>query len=384
MLEPLGQSQVITYQERLAEKFTIWLISFEKKQGLSDKINRQKTSRRLRIAGIKWIPIRYHKFPSLLATTWDMLLALGCSLVLIKRYDIKIIHARSYVPAVVALVLKKIIGIRFVFDMRGFWADERVDGNLWPADGALFRIAKLFEKSLLLNADYIIVLTNSAFHQIKFSPIFEGRLPNITIIPTCADLNRFVSIKKTSEKFSLGYVGSASTWYEFDAVIECFHQLKRIRPDSQFIIVNRNEHRYIRDRLAKGRIPENETELLSLNYEEVPQVMSRFHAGVFFYKQTFSRKATAPTKLAEFLGCGIPCLSNRGVGDLEEILEGERVGIVIQDFSAQSIKDGIERLIKLIEEDGISARCRKVAENYFSLHEGVKRYEQVYDQLIKR
>ena len=31
-----------------------------------------------------------------------------------------------------ALPAKRMTGAKLLFDMRGFWADERVDGGLWP------------------------------------------------------------------------------------------------------------------------------------------------------------------------------------------------------------------------------------------------------------
>ena len=49
----------------------------------------------------------------------------------------RIVHARGYVPALIALALRATRGTRLLFDMRGFWADERVDGALWPRDGTL-------------------------------------------------------------------------------------------------------------------------------------------------------------------------------------------------------------------------------------------------------
>ena len=34
------------------------------------------------------------------------------------------------------------------------------------------------------------------------------------------------------------------------------------------------------------------------------------------YADSYSRVACAPTKLAEYLGCGVPCLGSAGVGDM--------------------------------------------------------------------
>ena len=46
--------------------------------------------------------------------------------------------------------------------MRGFWADERLDGDIWKKDDFIYKIVKSLEKSFILNADHIVSLTNAA------------------------------------------------------------------------------------------------------------------------------------------------------------------------------------------------------------------------------
>jgi glycosyltransferase involved in cell wall biosynthesis len=181
--------------------------------------------------------------------------------------------------------------------------------------------------------------------------------------------------------FVMGYVGSAGTWYEFDATVACFAELLRMKPDAHILIVNRNEHDYIRERLTAGEVPLAAVELVSANHSEVPLLMGRMHASIFFIKPVFSKQASAPTKLAELLGSGIPCLANSGVGDMAETLEGEQVGVAVNDFSLQSIRAGLISLFKLVETPGIQDRCVATAKKHFSLDEGVQRYEMVYQSL---
>ena len=40
----------------------------------------------------------------------------------------------------IALFCKKIFGTKFIFDMRGFWADERVDGDIWKKMTSFIRL----------------------------------------------------------------------------------------------------------------------------------------------------------------------------------------------------------------------------------------------------
>lgn len=383
MLEPLGQSQVLAYQERLAPDAQLHLLSFEKPEDWANADARHAVEQGIKASGIQWHPRRYHKRPSAVATAFDILVGVASGLWLVLRHRIVVVHARSYVPAVIALALKKLTGVRFLFDMRGFWADERVDGGLWPRDGRMFRVAKWFERHFLLNADHVISLTQAAVREMESFPYLHGRMPPVTVIPTCADLSRFKPLPVKRESFVLGYVGSAGTWYEFDAAVACFAELLRQKPDARFLIINRNEHEYIRERLLAGGIPLDAVELRPATHAEVPHQIARMHAGVFFIKPLFSKQASAPTKLGEFLGCGIPCLANSGVGDMAEILEGKQVGIALDDFKPESLRHGLTRLLKLVETEGIQSRCIAAADKHFSLTEGVARYAQVYARLME-
>ncbi len=383
MLEPLGQSQVLAYLERLAQDHAIHLISFEKAEDWARLSERQALSARIAAAGIAWHPLRYHKKPTAIATAWDIARGTALGLWLTLRHRLSIVHARSYVASVMALVIKRLTGARYVFDMRGFWADERVDGGLWPRGGRMYRVAKWFERRFLLGADHVVSLTHAAVRIMKGFDYLQGRMPEFTVIPTCADLQRFKPAERAPRDglFVLGYVGTVGTWYLFDEVAASVATLLRIKPDARFFVVNRGEHDHIRQRLQAAGVPQSAVEITSATHAEVPALMTRMHAGIFFIKPAYSKQASAPTKLAELLGCGIPCLGNAGVGDMAEVLEGERVGIAVKRFDEASLQNGLTQLLGLCADPDVSVRCVAAAHRHFSLDEGVLRYRGIYNSL---
>lgn len=381
MLEPLGQSQVLSYLSVLSRSMPIHLISFEKAEYWHDSSKRDRVVRRMRQSGITWHPLRYHKTPSALATAWDILCGTTLSLWLACRHGLKIVHARSYVASVMALVLKLLLGRRFIFDMRGFWADERVDGGIWPAHGRLYRIAKWFERRFLLSADDVVSLTHAAVAEMHRFPYLQGRLPRFTVIPTCADLDLFKPNAKTTHDLVIGYVGSVGTWYLFDKVAASFCEVLKLRPTARILILNRNEHALIQSTLIGAGVPMESVELLAVDHADVAAHMRNMDAGIFFIKPVFSKQASAPTKLAEFLGCGVPCLANTGVGDMGQILEEERVGVAVDAFDPQALQRGVTRLLALLEEPDVRARCAAAARQHFSLEQGVDSYALIYGRL---
>ncbi len=382
LLEPLGQSQVLAYQEKLSEEFDIFLLSFEKSADLKNHKLLQSMQERVSKASIKWIIKKYHKTPSILATSYDLFVGLIHCSYLVLRYKIKVIHARSYPPALIALLLKKFLGIKFIFDMRGFWADERVDGNIWKKESRVYKITKLLEKSFIINADHIISLTHKAIEEIyKFPYVFPGSL-DISVISTCVDLKKFSSKKaSTDSHFTLGYLGTVGTWYLFHETIQAFKIFLDIHPNSKILIVNKGEHKYIQESLENSKVPLSSVEIITANHQDVPILIKRMDAAVFFLKPLFSKHASAPTKLGEFLASGVPCLTNEGIGDMSDILNSSKVGKTIDVFSKSSMREGIIELIELTQQKDIMERCRKAAESYFSLSEGISSYSKIYKSL---
>ncbi|HEX7887937.1 MAG TPA: glycosyltransferase [Ramlibacter sp.] len=382
LLEPLGQSQVLAYLALLASEHRIHVMSFEKKADSSDAGKVRALRGRLHELGIGWTPLRYHKTPSAPATAFDIAVGMLVGSWLALRNRVTIVHARSYVPALIAMPIRFLAGAKLLFDMRGFWADERVDGRLWLASGALYRITKRLERSFLRAADHIVTLTRASARELERFPVLRQWPRPITVIPTCADLARFrPSAGRADDGFVFGYVGSVGTWYLFEETLLFFKALLRRRPDARFLVVNRNEHAPIRSMADRLGIPRETIELVSAAHADVPRFVQRMHLGAALIRPSYSKIASAPTKLAEYLGCGVPCLGNAGVGDVQEILEQEQVGVVMRGFSAADIDAAVDASLLLMADPALGARCAAVARRLFSLDEGVASYRAIYRSL---
>jgi glycosyltransferase involved in cell wall biosynthesis len=381
MLEPLGQSQVLAYLERLSGDYRIRLISYEKKADWDDRARRAAVRARIEAAGMKWIPLRYHKAPSAPATAFDMGVGTIVALYQAIRHRVRIVHCRSYIPAAIGLVVKKLTGAKLLFDMRGFWADERVDGGLWPAGGGLYRATKKLERKLLEEADQVVTLTQASAAEMRRFDYLENRVPPMHVIPTCVDLDRFVPSARQEGPFTLGYVGSIGTWYLFDETLAFFRLLLEQRPDARMLVVNRHEQAYVSERAAALGIDPARIEILSAEHKDVPALIGRMSAGAAIIKPLYSKMASAPTKVGEYLACGIPCLANSKVGDLEAILEGGKVGVVLRSMDEAEMRGAVGRLLDLTAEPGLAERCRETARRIFSLEQGVEDYRSVYRAL---
>jgi glycosyltransferase involved in cell wall biosynthesis len=362
--EPLGRSQVVAYLRRLTPKARVTLISFEK-PGEDPKT----VARELAQAGIEWVPLRYHRRPPVLSTLWDV--ARGALRVrkVASRYPPDILHARSYVPALIALCAQRLgVRARFLFDIRGFWRDERLDAAFWARDGAIDRAVRHCEQSFFARSDAIVTLTEASVPQIQ--TWLDGREPPVEVIPTCADVERFASVERRPDGPHAVWSGSLGAWDRFDLALALADALGL--PLTVLTRQRAEAHALLEGRTAQ---------IMSVAPEAMPRALFAGDVGLCLVRPSFSKIASAPTRLAEFLAAGMPVVVTAGVGDLEAIVQRHRVGVTLQGESDAAIRGAIAQLHALMADSETSERCRDVARQRFHVSDGAQRYAALYSRL---
>jgi glycosyltransferase involved in cell wall biosynthesis len=386
MLEPLGQSQVLAYLERLAAEYDIVIISFEKPGDLKDGASFNDLRRRLTGLGIDWRPKTYTKWPPVVSTRWDMARGMVAATLAAHEKKVRIFHARNVLCAAMMFPAVKLRRGKFLVDIRGFWVDERVDGGIIAADGAIYHVLKRIERQMLRSADLIVTLTEASIEHLRRDPGFGHPRAPIKVITTCADLDLFRPSEEEPatdrSHFVFGYVGQIGTWYLFEEMVELFKLIRERVPSSTMLIVNRSQHGLVAEKLARAGIPASDYELASATRQEVPQHIRCMTAAAAIIAPCYSKISSAPTKLAEYLGCGVPCIGNAGVGDVGRILTEERVGVTLDSLDETGRRDAVASLFALLEDPSLSGRCREVARKRFSLEAGVTSYRAIYRQLV--
>jgi glycosyltransferase involved in cell wall biosynthesis len=120
-----------------------------------------------------------------------------------------------------------------------------------------------------------------------------------------------------------------------------------------------------------------------VRFEEMPRYLRIADAGIFFINP-YKKFGSSPIKLGEFLACGVPVVINPGVGDTEEIVRENRVGVVVRDFDEARYERGANELLALRGEgDGLKARCRDTARRYLSLEDGANKYYEIYKKILQ-
>ena len=122
--------------------------------------------------------------------------------------------------------------------------------------------------------------------------------------------------------------------------------------------------------------------ILNVAFDDMPKYLSLADAGLFFYKPTFSRLANSPTKLGEYLASGLPVILNKNIGDTENLVKTNRVGVVIEEFGPGDYSRAVDDLLLMLQDKpNLRRRCRQTAERFLSLDYGVEKYWKTYSNL---
>ena len=151
----------------------------------------------------------------------------------------------------------------------------------------------------------------------------------------------------------------------------------------EWMLGGRTLHDRVRERVHDLDVSKARIETIAADLNEVPDLVRRMDAAMALYDSNYSRIACAPTKLGEYLGCGVPCLGSAGVGDMQAILDSREVGITLHSSDESAIAAAITELVDLASDPRISARCRQAAVDLFSLEQGARDYRSVYDSLSR-
>ena len=384
LLEPLGQSQVIPYLRGLSKDYKITLITYEKAADWQDDAAVARVRRDCEAHGITWLPQVFRPHPKVIAPAMSMIRMIWLVHREVRRRGITLIHARSYIPAAVALAVHRMTGVPFIFDMRALWPEELITARRLKRGTWMHRSITAAERACLKHAVGIVSLTEAAVGHLRemFPDELHGK--EITIIPTCADLGRFRPAIAVPAEPVHGCIGTLlSGWFKIDWLRAWIETVAAHDPAARFEILTRDDPQTVRSNLDPDQQLGDKLTISSRNPSEMPEAIRQHTASIMFYSGgETSELGRSPTRMAEVLGSGIPVVANRGVGDVAKIVEEHRVGVLVDDMSKPSIEKAFAELCTLQEDPQLSDRCRATAKQVFSLELGTVSYSELYRKSV--
>jgi glycosyltransferase involved in cell wall biosynthesis len=342
------------------------LLSFERPELLAEEGLRREVEGE--IAGAGWTALPWRR-----SMVRDWVAGRRAVRRLVAEERPAVLHARSYVPALLCDLHGRAGGARLLFDMRGLWPDERVDGGLWSRRHPLHVLWKRLERRLLRRAGGVVVLAGAGARLLREEGLLPAATP-VEVIPCGADLGRFRPLpaadlapeaRAWAGKRTYAFLGATGTWYRLDAMLDFAALAAAREEEARILFLTEDPGGTVAEGLAARGVPADRFLVRAVPHAEVPRWIGGARAGVFFIRDCRSKRASCPTKLAEFLACGVPVVTGTGVGDVEGILRETGTGVVAGGSSAAEFDGARAALDGLRADPGLGARCRRAAEERF-------------------
>jgi hypothetical protein len=365
MSEGVGASQVLPYVEALSRQgMSVSLHSLEKGQPSA------AIADRLKVAGVRWHPHPWGRDGS----------AAGLArLVRGAKYvrGAQLVHARSDIPAGSALLA---VCPTWMWDMRGFWADERIEMGLLRPGSPQERLMRLIERQSAQKAGGIVTLAAAAIDELerRHGPLVREKTQVIT---TCVELDRFpLSPMPPAEPLRLLLAGTLNKLYDVPLMVALTERVRQ-RRSTELLVLSPEPSPWDAFLRQAGAPPR------PARREEMPDQVALSHLGLSVRRADtgVTMKAAMPTKVGEFLASGRPVVANAGLGDLDELLPSFDCGVVLAGRGDREMDRAADEIDRLIGDLDTPARCRALAESHFGLERGVsalvERYARICGQL---
>ncbi len=398
MTDPLGQSQVIPYLQGLSKAgFKIFLLSCEKKQVYLQ--NKAIIQQLLDTSKITWIPLNYTKKPPVFSTLLDIYKLRRAAKKIHRENKLDMVHTRPGIPALVGLWMKKTMGVKFLNDIREFYADSRVEGGMWntkvPVYFSVYNFFKKKEAEAVAKNDGIVCLTYAAESIIKEWKEYKADIP-LEVIPCSADLQLFdpaainenekehlkQELNINKDDFIISYLGSVGGWYLVDEMMQFCKMLSDKIPATKLLFISPHRHEEIKLAAEKAGIEANKIIIKKASRQQVPLLLSLSQYSVFFIRPCYSKQSSSPTKHGEIMAMGIPLITNSGVGDVETIVHRYHSGFVIDEFNEDEFNRASLKIAagEHYDKEGI----RLGAEAFYSLETAIEKYISIYNRILKQ
>jgi glycosyltransferase involved in cell wall biosynthesis len=278
----------------------------------------------------------------------------------------------------------RLLGIKVVVEANGVsWEEVRARG-FSSFFVLLTKLSAILEVKL---SDAVICVTSAIGDELVRA---SGIPPEkVTAIHNGADPNEFTRDNRLSKRFEMsirpdelvvGYIGNFSPWHGTKEIIESALYLNpEVRQKVIYLMVGDGVSWQKAKQMIAEKCLENTVKLPGhASREQIVDYLSVFDVGVLIISCWEKAKTgTSPLKFWEYLASGLPVIISDDIS-LTPIVQGENMGIVLENSSPENIARSIEEIFNRREEfEEIGKRNRKLVNEKYSWLEVSKRVAEV-------
>jgi hypothetical protein len=394
VLQPLAFSQVVRVVAGLAARgLRYHLLSVERPADLEKPHLRQAVEEMLAPVGVTWTPLAAATMGTAQLAGRVLTRATIEALRIVRREGIRLVHARSYPSALIGLALKRLVGVPYLFDARGYWIEERSTPGEWFSDATSYALGKFAEQALVRSAKAIVTLTELQAADMA-SGLF-GRPPRfLAVIPTCADYDAFylrdsrpakpetgravpeAVRRRLAGKVVMGIVGALNGTYHVKETLTLAKLVMQRTPAAHLLVLSAKQQEYEAAIQGIGISPERYT-LAFAEHSIMPEWLQWMDWGMLLVPETAANRAKMPTKLAEFFATGVRPVFFGCNSDAARWVERAGTGYVLRSIGDEDLQAAAAFMAESTIECARLRAAREITAPHFGLKSGLDRYHRL-------
>jgi len=273
---------------------------------------------------------------------------------LIKISNIDIIQTRDNIfDGLIALKIRKKYDIPFVFQLNFIQLETNLD---YSNKSVLLKLYKKFAlvilNYILKKADLILPISTYLQNYLKKQKFEAQKIFTLPMGVNSIDFSPNQKTEKLRSKYELQdklvfiYIGSLAKKRRLDIILKAFSLVTREVMNAKLLIVGDGDGKAELEKLSTNLNLEKYTIFTGeIPYKSVPKYICLADIGLSPIVPIDNYKMSSPTKMLEYMACGIPVIGNREIMDMKNVISKSNGGILV-DFNAESFSTAMIRLAK--------------------------------------
>jgi colanic acid biosynthesis glycosyl transferase WcaI len=286
-----------------------------------------------------------------------------------KEYDVIITSSPPIFSGLPGLITKKIARKKWLFDVRDLWIDASVELGFLKKKSFFENISRRYERICYRNCDMITVTTEEIKRRIEET--YNISNDKFSLLPNGVDIKMFKP--STVKKNRIIYAGNIGLAQDLEKFILAVKKVNEKFPLEFYLVGDGDIKNDLMELVKKENLESIVFFTGPLEREKIPRLIAESLMGVAPLKNIYSLNYAIPTKVYEYMSCGIPFIAT-GKGEIEYLTNISKAG-TIADNNIESICKTITSLLenkKMSNEMGDNGRDfvqkyydrKKITENF--------------------